>query len=79
MLSSELLGRKEVAGRVQKGASSVGIPMIKSLMFAGGAGQWRLSGWSVVRPDDRAVFKMERFIFVVEDWSRGGRCGSAGV
>jgi hypothetical protein len=57
----------------------VGIPVIKSLMFAGGAGQWTLSGWSVVRPDDRAVFKMERFIFVVEDWSRGGRCGSAGV
>jgi hypothetical protein len=73
MLSSEHLGRKEVAGEDQKGASSVGIPMIKSLMFAGGAGQWRQSGLSVVWPDDRAVFKMERFIFVVEDWSRGGR------
>jgi hypothetical protein len=77
MLSSEHLGRKEVAGEDQKGASSVGIPMIKSLMFAGGAGQWRQSGLSVVWPDDRAVFKMERFIFVVQDWPRGGRCGSA--
>jgi hypothetical protein len=48
----------------------VGIPVIKSLMFAGGAGQWTLSGWSVVRPDDRAVFKMERFIFVAQDWPR---------
>jgi hypothetical protein len=44
-------------------------PSTPSSLFSA-AGQWKLSGWSVVRPDDYAVFKMERFMFMVEDWSR---------
>jgi hypothetical protein len=48
MLSSEVLGRKEVAGRPREVLSTAwGMGTIKSLISASGAGVVRTVGWGV--------------------------------